>query len=159
MKKTLSIITLLIAAFLFTTCQKTQEDEWERFYGYTKADIVGHYEANPDSTSYSELPTEGVMVYPNATIDINELSDNLISLRIIIPDVINKYFTGEASMNENDSELSLHNYHEDILMTVYKNKQNQVRLQGRERRCIFNNEGEITDCILHGFDVIKTDNN
>ena len=73
-----------------------------------------------------------------------------------IPDVINKVYTGTATMNENDTELSFHNYHEDILMSVYKNKQNQIRLQGRERKCKYNSEGEVVDCDVHGFDVVKT---
>ena len=156
MKKHLIIIALLVNALCFSACQKTEEETWKRFYGYTQADIVGHYEANPDSTYYSGLPTEGVVVYPNATIDITSIDSNLVQLRIIIPDVINKTFTGAAVMNENDSDLAFHNNNEDILMTVYKNVKNQVRLHGRESRVIYNADGEITDRIPHYFDVIKT---
>ena len=46
-------------AFLCASCGKNK-NIWERFYGYTKAEILGNYEANPDSELYEELPTEGV---------------------------------------------------------------------------------------------------
>lgn len=154
--RTLLIIATLIGVFLFNSCDKKQENEWDRFYSFTKDDIIGHYEANPDNSVYVELPTEGVTIYPNATIDISALEGNFVRLQITIPDVINKVYTGTATMNENDTELSFHNYHEDILMSVYKNKQNQIRLQGRERKCKYNSEGEVVDCDVHGFDVVKT---
>lgn len=157
MKKPIIILLMLVSAMAFNACGDHEDDNaWSRFYGYTKDDIVGHYEANPDEACYAPLPTEGVVVYRNVTIDITPLENNSVSLRIIIPDVINKVFTGAANLNENDSDLSFHNYNEDILFTVYKNDQNQVRLHGRERYCIYDEDHELVDCILHGFDVIKT---
>lgn len=157
MKKNIALLFLLISAALLNSCHKTEENVWIRFYGYTKADIVGHYEANPDTSVYTPMPTEDVQFYSNATIDITSLDGDLVRLRIIIPDVINKNFTGVATVNENDSNLGFHNTNkEDIIMTVYKNSQNQVRLHGMERRYILNSDGEIIDCIVHGFDVVKT---
>ncbi|MBR4391393.1 MAG: hypothetical protein IKT08_04735 [Bacteroidales bacterium] len=154
--KTLNIfICLMLGALCFSSCEKTKDNTWQRFYGFSKEDIVGHYEANPDTTCYSELPTEGVVVYPNTIIDITSMDGDLVKFHIVIPNTINKYFTGLAVINESDSEISFHNNNEDVHMTVYKNQQNQVRLHGRERRCRYDAEGEIIDCIIHGFDVIQ----
>lgn len=156
MKKLFIILLMLVSATTLNSCGNDEDNNtWNRFYGYTKDDIVGHYEANPDEACYVPLPTEGVAVYRNVTIDITPLENNLVSLRIIIPNEINKVFTGAANLNENDSDLGFHNYNEDILFTVYKNEQNQVRLHGRERYCIYDENNEIVDCNIHGFDVIK----
>jgi len=159
MKKIIAIVTLLIGVLSLSSCEKSPEDEWERFYGYTKADIIGHYEAIVGEEYYPDLPTEGVTVYPTASIDIIEQGENqnLVRLHIVIPDVINKYFSGAINSADYESEMAFSNSSEDILMTVYKNKDNQVRLQGRERRCIHNSDGELLNCILHGFDVVKTE--
>ena len=161
MKRIIVITIMLIAAIGLNSCNKTEVNEWTRFYGYTKNDIVGHYTPNPDESAYPELPTNGVQVYRNATIDITDLGpeQNLVQLHIVIPDVINKTFSGVLYSNENESDLAFHNFNnEDILMTVYKNKQNQVRLHGRERRCGSDISGDLIDCALHGFDVVKTSN-
>ena len=148
MKKHIAILVLLVSAVCLSSCKKTDENIWSRFYGYTKADIVGHYEANPDTSVYTPMPTEDVQFYSNATIDITSLDGDLVRLRII---------TGVATFSENDSNLGFHNTNnEDILMTVYKNAQNQVRLHGMERRYILNSDGEIINSIVHGFDVVKT---
>lgn len=156
MKINLTLIALLLGIFCFCSCTKPEEESWGRFYGFSQTDIIGHYDANPDSTCYESLPTEGVTVYPNATIDITAVDDNTIRLRIVIPDVINKTFTGTTIQNENDSDMSFHNYNDDILMTVYKDSQNQIRLHGRERTCRYNAEGELVNATFYGFDVIKT---
>lgn len=157
MKKTLILITLFIGALAFSSCDD-KEDEWNRFYGFTKADVVGHYEANPDEDCYPELPTGNIEVYRNVTIDINDMgqNNNLVSLHIVIPDIINVSFTGAVQINGNDSDMAFHNgTNEDILMTVYKNGKNQVRFHGRERRCSGISDGELVNCKTRGFDVIK----
>ena len=159
MKTIKLFISIILGALCISSCEKTDENTWQRFYGYEKEDVIGHYEANSDTACYSEQPTEGVVVYPNTIIDITSMDGNLVRFLIVIPNTIDKYFTGLAVVNENDSDLSFHNNSEDVLMTVYKNQQNQVRLHGRERRCRYNAEGELIDCVLHGFDVIKTANN
>lgn len=159
MKKLPIFIALLLSTWFFCSCGKNEDNTWQRFFSYSKEDIVGHYESNPDTTVYGELPTEGVTIYPNTTIDIISLDGNLVRLHIVIPNTINKYFTGSTAIENSDSELSFHNNDEDVLMTVYKNEQGQVRLHGRERRCRYDAHDEIIDCVLHGFDVIKTSDN
>lgn len=158
MKKLSILFLLMIGLGLgFTSCEKDDQDEWERYYGFTKEAVLGQYEANPDDSYYPELPTEGVTVYRQVSITISGLSGDLISLRISIPNVINKVFSGVISPSETASDLILtnHSAHEDIMMTVYKNAQNQIRMHGRARHYYTDQEGNITNSDIYGFDVLK----
>lgn len=151
-----NLAILIGILFLAVSCNKTPtESEWSRFYGFTQSDIVGHYEANPDESIYQDLPTEGVEIYDNATIDIVALSGNTISLRVVIPGVINKSFSGIVNADEDSSDLVFNNYNEDIRMTVYKNAKGQVRFHGRVKHYFYNAEHELVNSNNYGFDVIK----
>ena len=68
MKRIINILAMTLCVMLFVSCKKSTENEWQRFWGFTKDDIAGHYNANPDESLYEELPTEGIKVYDNATI-------------------------------------------------------------------------------------------
>lgn len=157
MKRSLIIATFLAAfSLVFVSCEKTPVNEWSRFYGFTQADIIGHYDANPDESLYQDLPTEGVAVYDNVTIDIVAVSENSISLRIVIPDVINRNFSGAIFTDEQNSDLTLHGFNEDIMMTVYKNNKGQIRFHGRVKHYYYNANNELVNSNNYGFDVIKT---
>lgn len=159
MKRLSTLIVLSLGiVFLAASCGPEKE-EWERFYGYTKADVLGHYDANPDESLYEELPTIGVQVYPNATIDITEYGENLVNVRIVIPEVFYKNFRGQVAINEDDSEIAIGDTDgSDILITVYRNAQNQVRMHGRARqRKIWTQPVVSYDYIIYGFDVIKAE--
>ena len=64
------------------------------------------------------------------------------------------------ALNEGASEISIGNDdNSDILATVYKNAQNQVRLHGRARvPCHWDQFGP-DDYHIYGFDVIKIEEN
>ena len=131
-KKSLLLIAL---SLLFASCGKDPEKEWGRFYGFTQTDIVGHYEANPDESLYEPLPTDAVTVYDNASLDVSAVGSSSVSIHIVIPGTINKTFSGPLNMSdENRSDITLINNisSEDIMMTVYKNEQGQVRFHGRD---------------------------
>lgn len=160
MKKTILILSAMLGLLIANgACNKTK-DEWNRFSGYQKEDIIGHYTANPDESVYVELPTEGVIIYRDVTINISPLSNNNVSLKISIPNVLNKIFTGGVALDVNDSEIRLYNQgtNEDILMTVYRNEMNQIRLSGRERKCYYAGDS-LVDCKNYSFDVIKQNDN
>ena len=159
MKRLTTVILLLLGVTILTSCHKTK-DEWTRFYGYTKADILGDYGRNPDNSVYDELPTEGVIVYPEAEISITEYDDTLVNFRITIPNVWYRNFRGVVALNEGDSEISIGNDdNSDLLVTVYKNAQNQVRLDGRARvPCHWDQFGP-DDYHIYGFDVVKIEEN
>ncbi len=158
MKNTKTLLAIIFGLLLVSTsCNKTPvQSEWSRFYGFTTTDIVGHYEANPDESIYQDLPTEGVEVYDNASIDIVALSENAISLRIVIPEVLNKNFTGTINANDDSSDIVLSNFNEDIRMTVYKNNKGRVRFHGRVKHYYYNAEHELVNSNNYGFDVIMT---
>lgn len=149
-------LLLICTVFLCASCEKTEDNEWNRFYGFTQTDIVGHYEANPDESLYEELPTAGIEVYRDVSIDLTAQSETLLTLHIVIPGTINKTFTGTIDMNdEHRSDLVLNNFNEDIMMTVYKNEEGQVRFHGRVKHYYYNAEGELSSSRNWGFDVLK----
>ena len=156
--KRISVFILISLGFFFcsASCNKEKE-EWERVYGYTKADVIGHYEANPDSSLYEELPTVGVQVYPNVVMEITEYNEDMVNIFIKIPNLWYRNFRGYVALNEDDSDISIGNDFDgsDILMTVYHNKQNQVRLHGRARERHMWVNPVSYDWIIYGFDVIK----
>ena len=158
-------ILIIAITLLLASCGKPKE-EWNRFYGFTQADVVGHYEANPDESLYEPLPTEGVAVYDNATMDISAVGNASISLHVVIPGTINKTFSGPINMSdENRSDITLTNVinntnKEDVMMTVYKNEEGRVRFHGRVKRYYYRIDNETHQLILErsdnwGFDVIK----
>lgn len=163
MKRT--FLYLIVIGLLCYSCGKDNENKWGRFYGFTQADVVGLYEANPDESLYEPLPTEGIAVYNNASMDVNAVGNHSISIHVIIPGKVNKTFSGALDMtDENRSDILLTNVinstnKEDIMMTVYKNAEGQVRFHGRVKRYYYeyNSEGSL---VLKrsdnwGFDVIK----
>lgn len=160
MKKT--SLLLIAISLILCSCVKDSQNDWNRFYDFTQADVVGHFEANPDESLYEELPTEGVAVYDNATMDVTAVGNNSISLHIIIPGRVNKTFSGSLTAS---SDITLTNIindlnKEDIMMTVYKNGKGQVRFHGRVKRYYYRIDSETQNKYLYrsenwGFDVIK----
>ncbi|MBQ3710598.1 MAG: hypothetical protein II887_07835 [Bacteroidales bacterium] len=160
MKKT--SLLLIAISLILCSCVKDPQNDWNRFYDFTQADVVGHFEANPDESLYEELPTEGVAVYDNATMDVTAVGNNSISLHIIIPGRVNKTFSGSLTAS---SDITLTNIindlnKEDIMMTVYKNGKGQVRFHGRVKRYYYRIDSETQNKYLYrsenwGFDVIK----
>ena len=151
------LTTFLGLALVFASCEKTPVNEWSRFYGFTKDDIAGQYNANPDESIYEALPTQGVVVYDNATVEITAQSGNLVSVHVIIPGVINKVFSGTVVSDEGSSNIVFRNNNEELIVTVYKNDQNQIRLDGCVKHNYYNSHGEVIDSDYYGFDVIKED--
>lgn len=159
-------LLLIAISLLFASCGKDPESEWSRFFGFTQADVIGHYEANPDQSLYEELPTEGVAVYNNASLDVVAVGSSSVSVHIIIPDKINKTFSGPLNTStDQGSDITLttiiNTYNkEDIWMTVYKNDKGQVRFHGRVKRYYYRLNQDTQQIYLHhsdnwGFDVIK----
>ena len=155
MKKASLLIIAII--FLCAACNKNNENEWNRFYGFTQTDIVGHYEANPDESLYEELPTAGITVNDNVSIDVAATGNISVTLHIVIPGTINKTFTGAIDMNdERRSDLMLHNdNNEDVMLTVYKHEDGRVRFHGRVKHYYYNANHELVNSVNWGFDVIR----
>lgn len=161
-------ISLLLIAItlLLASCGKDPEKEWSRFYGFVQSDVVGHFEANPDESLYESLPTEGVAVYNNASMDVTPVGSNNLTIHVVIPGKVNRTFSGPINMsNENRSDIAMveeiNNLNkEDLLMTVYKNDKGQVRFHGRVKHYHYryNNDTQQYDFYKSdnwGFDVIK----
>lgn len=159
-------LIVIAVGLLLTSCGKDPEAEWDRFYGFTQADVVGHYEANPDESLYEALPVEGIAVYNTTKMDLTAEGNISLSLHIVIPGHVNKTFSGPINMsNDNRSDIVLTNVinslnKEDIMMTVYKNEEGQVRFHGRVKRYYYKIDPKTQKPYLErsdnwGFDVIK----
>ena len=159
MRKTaLSLFILLSLLVLSISCEKQKEKTWSSFYDFTVADIAGSYVSNPDESIYEESPTAGTSLYDNVSLTITELSDNNISVRIIIPDQINKVFTGSIEPNNSLAIIKLsQGFYESFTANVYKDSQNRIRLSGNESISYYDANGEVVDKKVHGFDVIKVE--
>lgn len=164
MKKT--ALWLMALGLLCVSCGKDPENEWGRFYGFTQSDIVGHYEANPDPSLYESLPTEGVQVYSNASLDVGAVGETAVSMHIVIPGKVNKTFSGPLNMSdENRSDITLTNVinttnKEDIMLTVYHNEGGRVRFHGRVKRYYYKIDTDTHALVLTrsenwGFDVLQ----
>lgn len=152
-------ITLLLVALclLLTACEKDPKYDWSRFYGFTAADVNGHYEATPIESLYQEQPTEGIVVYNNVKIDITA-SDDIVLMHIVIPDVLNRSFSGHIDLNDPyRSDLILYNgnNNEDALFSIYKSTTNGVRFSGRVKHYYYNSGGQVVKNDYYGFDVTK----
>ena len=120
--------------------------------------MVGHYEANPDQSVYEELPTEGVTIYPTATVDIIDLSGDMVTVRVTIPDVLNQAFSNVVESDENSSDMDFNNFNETLHITVYKDADNRIRLHGSVRQQgAGNDQNGFPIYTFYGFDVIKTE--
>ena len=158
-KNALRLSIVLSLLVLFNACEKPVEKTWTSFYDFTVADIEGTYTANPDESVYEDSPTSGTNLYDNASLTITALSDNNISVRIIIPDLINRVFTGSIEQNNSLALIKLtQGLYESFTANVYKDSQNRIRLNGNESHSIYNANGELTDKKIYGFDVIKAEN-
>ena len=153
MKKT--FLFLVASLLLCVSCEKTPINQWKNLYDFTRADIIGHYEANPDESVYEPLPTPGVVFYDNAVVDITAVSENQFSMHLFIPDMLNRFFTGALDTTSHYSGFILRNYNEEVFVTTYTNSQNQVRLDGYLKHYHYNSDGVLTDSDFYGFDVIK----
>lgn len=157
MRKTALHLSLALGLLiLFSSCEKPKEKTWISFYDFTVADIVGTYSANTDESVYEDSPTPGTTVYQNATVTITELSESNISVRVVIPDQINKAFTGSIETNNSLAIIKLtQGLYETFTANVYKDSQNRIRLNGNESRSIYDANGELVDKKVYGFDVVK----
>ncbi len=155
MKRISTLLATVLCVFLFASCDKDPVNEWQRFWGYTKADLIGHYDANPDESLYETLPTAGVKVYPNASVEVIDLSENLVSVRLTIPGTVNIVFSGTVYSASDNSDFVLANGNDDIRMTVYKNSKGDVRFHGVQKRYFYDANHVLDHSNNYGFDVIK----
>lgn len=155
MKRISTLLATVLCVILFASCEKDAVSEWQRFWGYTKADLIGHYDANPDESLYEALPTAGVKVYSDASIEVIDLSGNLVSVRLTIPGTLNIVFSGTVYSASDNSDFALVSGNDDIRMTVYKNSKGDVRFHGVQKRSFYDANHVLDHSKNYGFDVIK----
>lgn len=149
-KKQPILLLFLCITMLFTSCEK-DKIHWEKYFGYTREDVVGHYESIDDESYYGDLPTELVDLYNNVTLDIQAGDGNTARVHIVIPDKLNRWFSGVVPQNDDDFIIDMSGFDNyDFLATVYKSQDGTIRLHGR-----VNKYTSYQANVCYGFDVIK----
>ena len=162
----------LLLSVLFVSCEKPQENEWTKLYGYTNDDIAGTYVFSNVSDAFEGL-TEGAYCHicEDAKIDVTAGSGSTIEFKVNCPsDEFIRTFEGRPCLTDDAFLITMTapsgSSHPDyeLRVYVYKNDQGDIRLHGYARRVmydiVYNHETEENDYIPkpninYWFDVIK----
>lgn len=150
MKKIKYLSVLLVLGFLFVSCEKQQEKEWKKFYGYTNSEIVGSYSNSYVDDAFDGL-TEGLYCHicDDARINITADSDNTMRFAInSAKAALNVSLAGPTVLNENEYMSNFEDGAYELLVRVYTNAKGQVRLHGYVRK-------NHPSLVNYYFDVIK----
>lgn len=164
------MLVLFMLGLLFVSCEKQEEKDWEKYYGYTNEEIVGSYIYSNISDAFEDL-TEGTYCHicEDARITITAGSGRNIQFSVNCPsDNLNKTFEGRPCLTDDDflinmtSPTSLHPDYE-LTVYVYKNDQGDIRLHGFARHITYethidpngNTVYNIKSKVNYYFDVIK----
>ncbi|MBR6930048.1 MAG: hypothetical protein IKH61_07445 [Bacteroidales bacterium] len=173
MKNIKYLSVLLVLGLLFVSCEKQpQESEWEKYYGYTNAEIAGSYSFSNVADAFDGL-TEGAYCHicPDAKIDIvGWLGSNIVQFNVNCPsNEFNRTFEGRPRLTDDDFLINMKypssHPHPDYELTayVYKNKRGNIRLHGFARHITYethvdtnnNTVYQVTAKVNYYFDVIK----
>ena len=169
MKNIKYLSVLLVLGFLFVSCEKQQEKEWNRHYGYTNEEIIGSYSYSNVAEAFDGL-TESAYCHicEDARINVTARSESIIEFTVNCPsDEFNRTFEGRPSSTDNDFLIQMTapsgSPHSDykLLVYVYKNEKGDIRLHGYARlvKYEYNPETEEYDIpkveTNYWFDVIK----
>ena len=161
----------------FASCEKNQKSEWNNFYGYTNADVIGTYSFSNVPGAFDQVEGVGRYACPDAEVRILVSSQNPDMLRFEIncPDEnYTRTIEDYATPNDEDFMLRMSSgyIHTGGKVKVYevnahvmKNAKQEIRLSGFSAVNtyveIINQETgavikyEKVDGISYYFDVIK----
>ena len=136
MKKTLVLSAIFFISMVLTSC-KPEKKEWQRFIGYTPADIVGEYHFSEVEDAFAGIfeSEEGILC-PDALINVTSPMAQTVRIVVKCPDHnFQKTFSGRPSLNTNPFNIimdggwsGMKRY--GIYADVMKNDQGVVRLVG-----------------------------
>lgn len=170
MKKKIFLSAIFLIAMVLISC-KPEKKEWERFFGYSPADIVGEYGFSGASDAFAGLleSEEGILC-ADAVVNVSSPTAQTVNFSVNCPDHnFQKGFLGRPSLNANAfnvmmdggwSNLKRFNLYADVM----KIEQGIIRLIGfvnedhYER--VYNNNTQVYDTVYdysvkRYFDVIK----
>ena len=150
MKRIKFLPVLLMLGVLFVSCEKQQEKEWNRYYGYTNEEIIGLYSYSDVDDAFDGLTENHYChVCNDARINITADSENTIQFSMNSAKAeLNATLKGNPALNDDDFLITLVDYPYELTAYVYTNASGQIRLHGFVRK---NNHDRPT----YYFDVIK----
>ena len=172
MKNIKYLLVLLVLGFLFVSCEKQQEIEWKKLYGYTSEDVAGTYSFSKVEDAFEGL-TESAYCHicEDAIITVMAKSGKIIDFRVNCPnDSFIRRFEGRPCLTDDSFLINMTapsgSSHPDNVLEVYvyKNDQGDIRLHGYARRVIYDivynpatqeNDYVPKSNINYWFDVIK----
>ena len=171
MKKINYLSALIIFGLFFVSCEKPEENEWNKYYGYSNEEIAGTYSFSNISDAFDGL-TESAYCHicEDATINITAASGSGIEFKVNCPnETFSRTFEGKPRVDNDDFLINLTapswgTYPDyELTVSVYKNDQGDTRLHGFARRIIYEvvtnpngiTEHRIKSKINYYFDVIK----
>lgn len=166
----LSMLTVFGMAIL-ASCEKDVDKEWNKFYSYTKEDIVGEYTYSNLSSAFDGLieSDEGHLC-PDAQVNIASTGAQTVLFHMASPNRnFQKSFSGLPKLTANDFLITMYSgwvnlKRYNVTANVLTNDQDEVRLKGfvsedRYER-VYNTEEAQYDTVYdysikYHFDVIK----
>lgn len=130
-------IALVLIVFACVSCGKQEVKEWQKFYGYTNADIAGEYTFSGVADAFEDLvESDESHLCADALINVVATSEQTISFQFSSPENgFQKSFTGRTSLNPNAFLVSIYTEMSNLKRyglsaTVMKNMENDIRLEG-----------------------------
>jgi hypothetical protein len=168
-------VALVLLVLACVSCEKPAEKRWEKFYGYTNADITGQYTNSYISDAFEDISESGYCtICDDADINIIANQGNTVSFCFkSVKGNLEKTLTGVPTLNNDDYLMQLYSsktflsslkfYSFKLFSRVYHDKDQMVRLHGyvsKDFYVIENNGNGFTDTIadysdVYYFDVIK----
>ena len=160
MKNLRIISVMLVLGMLFTSCEKEQKKEWNKYYGYTNEEIVGSYSYSKVEDAFDGLTESAYChVCEDAKISVTAGSGGTIEFKVNCPsDEFDRTFEGVPRLNDDDFLINMTapswNPVYELTAYVYKNDKGQIRIHGFARHV--HNAGTLEEYkVNYYFDVIK----
>ena len=150
MKNIRILSVLFLLSLFFVSCEEEQNNEWERYYGYTNEEIIGSYSNSNVADAFDGL-TESLYCHicDDARITVTAESENMVRFSVNSAEAaLNTSLKGNPALNDDDFLITLVDSPYKLTAYVYTNAEGQLRLHGFVRAYSPN-------LVNYYFDVIK----
>ena len=150
MKNIRILSVLFLLSLFFVSCEEEQNNEWERYYGYTNEEIIGSYSNSNVADAFDGL-TESLYchVCDDARITVTAESENMVRFSVNSAEAaLNTSLKGNPALNDDDFLITLVDSPYELTAYVYTNAKGQLRLHGFVRT-------DYPNLVNYYFDVIK----
>lgn len=174
--KQLKLLPILLLGLMLVSCKKDPTKQWDNFYGYTKADIVGTYSYSNIDGVFNDVEGTGRHACPDADVAISDYGGQSVQFDIKCPsNEFERQYLGRTKKTDNDFLIQMTSGYKpagngrlkayNVTAYVMKNANQQVRLHGYAAVNTYKivnpiPDSDVTDTIMDNgeyyyFDVIK----